>query len=80
MGMFDRVWACCPRCNKQYEFQSKGGNCSLADYSLADAPVEVLADVYPKVAHCPCGFQFTIKVEVRAWAAEATEPPPFRES
>ena len=75
MGMFDRIWASCPRCNKEFEFQSKAGHCLLSDYSLADAPAEVLMNLYPKVAHCKCGFRFTIKVEVRAWTAEATEPP-----
>ena len=45
MGMFDRVWIPCPRCGQPREFQSKGGECVLADYYWPDAPVAVLRDI-----------------------------------
>jgi hypothetical protein len=34
MGCFDRVWARCPRCGGQVEFQTKGGPCESRDYDV----------------------------------------------
>ena len=45
MGMYDTVIVPCPTCGVTSEFQSKSGNCTLATYTLADAPDDVLADV-----------------------------------
>ena len=48
MGMFDRVWARCPKCGAQVEFQSKAGECSLINYSFDSVPVEIAADLSGK--------------------------------
>lgn len=53
MGMFDRVMAECPNCGEAIEFQSKSGPCSLADYSVNDAPDEVMEGVVGDVETCP---------------------------
>ena len=45
MGMFDTVMVPCPTCGEPSEFQSKGGDCTLATYTLDDAPDDVLLDV-----------------------------------
>jgi hypothetical protein len=46
MGMFDRVWLDCPKCFAKVEAQSKGGDCTLADYDAIDAPSNVLWDLF----------------------------------
>jgi len=45
MGMFDTVNVPCPNCETVSGFQSKGGDCSLAQYDLHAAPADVLSDV-----------------------------------
>lgn len=64
MGMFDSVMVPCPRCGEKVECQSKSGDCSLACYDLADAPVDVLYDVNRHAPHkCynkDCGIYFTV--------------------
>lgn len=44
MGMYDSVMVPCPECGERAEFQSKGGDCTLAVYQLEDAPADVLSD------------------------------------
>lgn len=72
MGMFDRVMVPCPKCGTESEFQSKGGDCTLRDYTLENAPADVLLDVN---RHAPntckeCGTVFAVKVVVTATALE----------
>lgn len=56
MGMFDSVWVDCPRCGGKMEFQSKEGECYLNNYSLDDAPIEVLRDIVNDPSyHEKCG-------------------------
>jgi len=56
MGMFDRIWLSCPACGNPVEFQSKAGECSLADYSYPEGvgkiPPAVLADLDGQVETC----------------------------
>lgn len=66
MGMFDIVNVPCPVCGEMDEFQSKGGLCILATYTLNDAPADVLMDVN---RHSPykcvnCGTWFEVEVEI----------------
>ena len=44
MGMYDSIWVNCPKCKKESEFQSKGGDCFLANYTLENCPNDVLKD------------------------------------
>lgn len=48
MGMFDSVFARCPNCGKQIEFQSKAGECDLSEYNIREVPVEIAADLNHK--------------------------------
>ena len=65
MGMYDTLHLTCPRCQKSTEFQSKADKCSLADYSIHNAPLTILAD-----AHCSddlycehCHQKFVLRVQ-----------------
>lgn len=62
MGMYDTVIVPCPKCGEESEFQSKGGDCILAEYTLQNCPQDVLSDVN---RHSPntcdrCGTQFMV--------------------
>jgi len=70
MGMFDTVNVPCPKCGEISQFQSKGGDCVLAEYELHTAPADVLSDVN---RHAPntcekCGTQFAVTVITKAVA------------
>lgn len=45
MGCYDSVQVPCPVCGKLYYAQSKGGPCKLKDYTLENAPQDVLSDI-----------------------------------
>lgn len=45
MGCYDSLWVDCPNCGNQLEFQSKSGDCRLADYTLTNIPSNVLMDI-----------------------------------
>ncbi len=45
MGMFDRVFTRCPKCERRVECQSKSGPCQLLEYELEDAPVQVMVGI-----------------------------------
>lgn len=66
MGMFDSVMVPCPKCGECAEFQSKGGDCTLAVYTLDEAPTDVLSDIdkYPEACKkCGTVFEVTLAVE-----------------
>lgn len=60
MGMFDSVWAKCPRCEEDVEFQSKVGDCVLADYTSDSVPAAIAADIAGDTTICKCGAAVTI--------------------
>lgn len=45
MGMYDTVMVPCPKCGKKSGFQTKSGECTLAEYELEDVPYDVIQDV-----------------------------------
>lgn len=45
MGCPDTVRVPCPTCNEISFFQSKGGQCLLRVFDLANAPADVLSDI-----------------------------------
>lgn len=51
MGIYDSVWVKCPYCETENEFQSKGGECLLDNYTLEDCPIDVMSDIN---RHSPC--------------------------
>ena len=65
MGMFDRVWVKCPECGKEVEFQSKAGECVLADYTLDNVPLKIGVGLINEKEECEnCGYIVTIKIDV----------------
>lgn len=65
MGMFDRVWAECPNCQKDLEIQSKAGECMLRDYTLETAPTEIIEAIMGKYAYCAnCDRSWQVKPAV----------------
>jgi len=68
MGMFDYVKISCPRCGRVNIFQSKAGPCSLNKYTLARAPLAVVADLQEDgkrgdLKCVDCGVQFELQVQ-----------------
>lgn len=65
MGMFDTVYVPCPKCGLREEFQSKSGDCILAQYNMEKCPWDVLKDVN---RHAPkqcekCGSWFKVQLD-----------------
>lgn len=61
MGCFDSVYANCPNCGAEHEFQSKSGECLLYSYSLEDCPEDILSDVNRhSPVTCDCGVDLEI--------------------
>ena len=64
MGMFDTVYMNCRKCGKNFEEQSKGGECTLANYGLDTAPIDVLSGLDRKNITCPyCGTEHEIVIK-----------------
>ena len=70
MGMFDTIRVPCPKCGEKADFQTKGGECDLATYELADAPADAMSDVNrhapQRCEKCATWFEvsFKLKMEV----------------
>jgi predicted RNA-binding Zn-ribbon protein involved in translation (DUF1610 family) len=87
MGLFDSVRVPCPNCGKLVEFQSKEGECYLNNYTLSDAPAEILCDIMNEPHYCQeCGQWMALidpkyppgerpKPELRAAKVRAPENP-----
>lgn len=47
MSLYDTIFERCPNCgiDRALEFQSKGGECLMRNFTLDDAPEDVLSDV-----------------------------------
>jgi hypothetical protein len=52
MGMFDSVVVRCPKCRRGMEFQSKAGECILAQYAPEDAPLEITNALSDETQEC----------------------------
>ena len=63
MGMFDTLSVPCPRCGKEIEYQSKAGDCTLADYNLSNVPASIAGDVNGEVEQCECGAEVKLLVQ-----------------
>jgi uncharacterized Zn finger protein len=65
MGMFDTVHIRCPECGTDVEFQSKAGDCTLADYyPLQDeTPAVIITDLAGRSSPCEkCGTIITLEL------------------
>lgn len=66
MGVYDTIWAKCPKCGEKSEFQSKIGDCILQDYDLEDCPDDVLWDANRHSPNeCECGAYYEIDINNR---------------
>ena len=66
--MFDRVWVPCVHCGNMLEFQSKAGDCTLADYKLGEAPEAIKADIIGDIEICEkCKGKTKIEGLVQIW-------------
>lgn len=73
MGLFDTVLVPCPKCVRRVEFQSKGGPCDLGEYTLGNAPAEVLVDACGYVKKCKCGYSFMLRPHVTVTIEESLD-------
>jgi len=73
MGCFDTLLIPCPSCGKVRHEQSKAGSCILVDYSIDEAPANILADLSGTVFICKrCAANFKIQFPVRATVERCT--------
>jgi len=61
--MFDSVFASCPHCGEQLEFQSKAGECYLMSYSAGSVPIEIAESVDGDVEYCS-NCHTTVKITI----------------
>ena len=63
MGMFDTVVIDCPKCSTgKIEFQSKAGECVLAEYSIDEVPPDIAGDVIGTQSSCgECDSPFIMR-------------------
>ena len=52
MGMFDTVYAECPKCSELVEFQSKAGVCEFKSYHINSVPPEIASDIVGDYKYC----------------------------
>lgn len=66
MGVYDTIVVVCPKCTEELYFQSKSGDCCLANYSLDKCPKDVLHDANRHAPiKCDCGESYSIDIENR---------------
>jgi NMD protein affecting ribosome stability and mRNA decay len=79
MGLFDRVMGRCPSCGEPMEFQSKAGDCILAEFDIVSVPAEVAKDMHGKGWQCNrCGkvVYLVLDEEVRNVRMRTTHEEP----
>ena len=66
MGVYDTVWAKCPKCGEDLGFQTKSGECNFSDYYLTNAPDDVMANVNRhSPVMCECGCKYEVDIATR---------------
>ena len=76
MGCYDTVMVPCPKCGNRIPFQSKSGECILAEYDMEEAPEDVLRDVN---RHAPyecekCRIWFQVEVDITPAVIQVVTP------
>jgi hypothetical protein len=54
MGVFDSIYIKCPKCDSDVEFQTKSGDCTLAEYRYI-VPYELAKSIEADTERCECG-------------------------
>jgi hypothetical protein len=62
MGLYDTVIVPCPKCGKQNDRQSKAGKCTMSEYTIDDAPLNVLMDIDGETIRCDCGHIYSVRL------------------
>lgn len=66
MGMFDTIWAKCPKCYEDLSFQTKGGDRCLENYELDNAPDDAMSNVNRhSPVECKCGNKYEVDIANR---------------
>jgi predicted RNA-binding Zn-ribbon protein involved in translation (DUF1610 family) len=66
MGTPDSIKVPCPNCGKIEYFQSKGGEKLMANYTLKNAPKDVLSNINRHSPYkCKCGTWFYVNEDSR---------------
>ena len=64
MGTYDTIVVLCPNCGARVHFQSKAGICQMLEYTVAEAPAEIKADLITRKEKCTgCGK--TVKLIIK---------------
>ena len=64
MGVYDTIHIMCPECGELYEEQSKAADCILANYTVANAPPAILADIANERFECSnCKTEFCVVLQ-----------------
>lgn len=73
--MVDTILANCPVCGEENQFQTKGGECLLMEYSLEDCPDDALSDAnrHQDYNKCECGALLIIDIENRKVITEGAK-------
>lgn len=59
--MFDSVWAACPKCGTDIEFQSKAGVCECKNYRSSSVPEIIATSLDGAFKRCKCGNIVTLE-------------------
>lgn len=63
MGMFDSVYAKCPKCGESVEFQSKADECAGAVYNVpGEVPARIAVNINGGAQWCKCGHAVRIRI------------------
>ena len=80
MGCYDTVEVHCPKCGEAHYFQSKSGDCSMAQYTLEECPPDVMQNINRHApVTCECGVRFQVEFSIGVIYARAVEAPPTEE-
>ena len=64
MGCFDEVMVRCNGCGRTEGIQSKAGACEMRQYTLRDAPPEVMGDIAGHEWFCKCGRHNRVAITI----------------
>lgn len=71
MGMFDSVYAKCPKCKADVEFQSKAGECVLERFWVDSVPPAIAVDLDGETVACQfCGALVKIRYSYPIYRVE----------
>ena len=71
-NVYDNVYARCPKCGENVEFQSSAGECLFERFTIpGDIPLDIAVDLLGSVETCSNGHE----VVMQGYAKKAERPP-----